>query len=257
MRSTSKFFLPALGALAVLGWVGCNTVYPTNYLSTGGPSAATAIDFESGTGVNPTLAEANRPGNQVILPGAAMVINPTSGYGTGSGALASPGANGTGFCYHVSGAVTDTGNATYPSLQLQIPLEKSPSVTAYYDAQLFTGVKFYLKVMGTDNAGKRVFSIPVAQTEPPSAGGDCNLSAPSNACYNDFVVNYASTGGVWQSTTAPFATFTRGAYGAAISPTTLSGLNLQQILYLDWAESNNNVPGNLTIDFYVDEVQFY
>jgi len=257
MKSNSKIILPVLAALGVMGWVGCNTAYPTNYLSTSGPSAATVLDFESGTGVYATLAEANRPGNLVILPGAAMVINPTAGYGSGAGALVSPGANGTNFCYHISGSVTDTGNASYPSLQLQIPLEKSASVTAYYDAELFTGVKFYLKVMGTDNAGKRIFSIPVAQTEPPSSGGDCSPSASPNACYNDFFVNYSSTSGAWQPFSSSFSSFTRGAYGSTITPTTLSGLNLRQILYLDWSESNNNVAGNIIIDFYVDEIQFY
>jgi hypothetical protein len=237
--------------------VGCNTAYPTNYLSSSGPSAATVIDFESGTGVNANLAEANRPGNQVILPGAVMVINPSAGYGSGAGALVSPGANGTNFCYHVSGSVTDTGNSSYPSLQLQIPLEKSSSVTAYYDGELFTGVKFYLKVMGTDNAGKRSFSIPVAQTEPPASGGDCVPSNPSNACYNDFAITFPATGGAWQPVSTLFSSFTRGAYGAAVTPTTLSGLNLQQILYLAWSESNNNNPGTVIVDYYVDEIQFY
>jgi hypothetical protein len=71
------------------------------------------------------------------------------------------------------------------------------------------------------------------------------------------VITYTGTGGAWTLTTAPFSSFTRGSYGAAISPTTLSGLNLQQILMLNWSESNSNVPGTINIDFYVDEVQFY
>jgi hypothetical protein len=83
------------------------------------------------------------------------------------------------------------------------------------------------------------------------------LSASPNSCYNDFAVTYPATGGAWQAASYSFSSFARGAYGAAISPTTLSGLNLQQILMLNWAESNSNTPATITVDFSVDEVQFY
>jgi len=257
MKSNSKQAL-ALLALGALVWAGCQMAAPTSYshlISTG----ALVVNFDGASpmNVNPQLAEANRPTNNdtVIIPGAVGIVGATGV--VVSSALVAPGAAGTAQCLHVFGTVNDPGNASYPSIQMQLPLEKSASVSAFYDASFFSGVKFYVKVAGSDSAGKRIFSIPIAQTQPPSAGGSCNLGATSNACYNDFFVTYNNTNGAWVQVTAPFSSFTRGNYGAAVSPTTLSGTNLQQILMLDWTESNNNVAGLINVDFSVDEVQFY
>lgn len=257
MKSGFKLFLPLAG-LGALVWAGCETQLPTSY-SHLASSAAMVINFEGANplSVNAGLAEANRPDNTVMLPGAVVFAIPNSGYGSGSGAVANPGAVNTSHCYHTSGTVIDKGDNTYPAVQIQIPLEKSASVSAYYDAGFFHGVKYYLKVMGDDTAGSRKFSIPVAQTQPPSAGGNCNPNAASNACYNDFTVGYANTNGNWVLTSADFSTFTRGNYGSSITPTTLSGSNLQQILMLSWMEGNLNVAGTVNVDFYIDEVQFY
>ena len=256
MKSGFKLFLPLAG-LGALVWAGCETQLPTSY-SHLNSIGSVVIDFESGLGVNPNLAEANRPNNRVQLPGVASLAQPSSIiYGSGAMALVSPGALNTSNCFHVFGKVIDTGNNTYPALQIQIPLEKSASVSAFYDAGFFHGVKFDIKVMGDDNAGSRKFSIPVAQTQPPSAGGNCNPNAASNACYNDFTMSYPNTNGNWVLTSADFSTFTRGNYGSSISPTALSGSNLQQILMLTWMEGNLNVAGTVNVDFYIDEVQFY
>lgn len=255
MKSNFKILLP-VAALGAMVWAGCQTQAPTSY-SHLTSSGAMVVNFEGGSplNVNPGLAEANRPGNTVIIPGAVGVVGATGV--VVSSAVVSPGAGGTPQCLHVFGTVNDPGNASYPSIQMQLPLEKSASVSAFYDASFFSGVKFYIKVAGNDTAGKKIFSIPIAQTQPPSAGGSCSPSAASNACYNDFNVTYANTNGAWQLVTAPFSTFTRGNYGSAVTPTTLSGTNLQQILMLDWTESNNNVAGLINVDFSVDEVQFY
>ena len=252
MKSNFKFYL-ILAPLGILSLIGCNTQYPSSYLPSTGPNPGLVINFESGLAVNPGLAEVNRPGNVVAAAGSAALGG--SGTTGPSIALVSPGAANTSQCIHVTGSVTDPGNATYPSLQFQVSLDTSGA--GFYDAGLFTGVKFYLKVQPGDTAGKRSFSIPVAQTQPPSAKGTCNLSASPNACYNDFASSYPNTNGNWQLLTLPFSSLARGPYGAAISPTTLSGLNLQQILMLNWAESNNNVSGTVNVDFYLDEVQFF
>jgi hypothetical protein len=250
--------LPAFAILGALVWAGCQTQYPTSYshlTSTG----SLVVNFEGANplNVNPGLAEANRPNNMVIIPGAVAITLPPSGYGSGGSAVVSPGAANTAHCFQTFGTVIDKGDNKYPSIQIQIPLEKSASVSAFYDAELFQGVKFYIKVMGDDTAGTRTFSIPVAQTMPPSNGGNCNPNAASNACYNNFAVSYANTNGNWVLVSSGFSAFTRGNYGAAISPTTLSGANLQQILMLQWGEGNQNVAGTANIDFYIDEVEFY
>ena len=82
-------------------------------------------------------------------------------------------------------------------------------------------------------------------------------SAASNACYNNFGYAYGNTGGNWQLVVLPFSSLTRGNYGSALTPPTLSGANLQQIVGLQWSEGGNNVPGTVNVDFYVDEIQFF
>ena len=243
--------------LGALGWAGCKTDAPTSYLSSNGPSATMVCDFESGLTVNPNLAEANRPGNHVKT--VATIV------GTGSPnvtpLIVTPGADNTGHCVWMDSPVTDPGNASYPAVEFVIPIEAAPttlngaSVTVF-DASLFTGIKFYLKVMSDDTAGSRSFSIPVLQTSNPP-NGTCNPAAASNACYNNFEYVYGNTGGVWQLQTLPFSIFTRQNYGAAVTPTTLSGANLQQIVSLMWSEGNQNVKGTINVDFYVDQIQFY
>src|SRR5581483_2360232 len=100
MKSNFKIFV-LLAALGALGWTGCNTAFPTSYMPSSGPSAAMVANFESGLSVNPQLAEANRPGNQVVVPGA---VSPIGGSGVVlNSALASPGAAGTSQYMHVWG----------------------------------------------------------------------------------------------------------------------------------------------------------
>lgn len=255
MKSNSKLVL-LLTAFGAMVWAGCQMQAPTGYshITSGGDVVAN-FDGANPLSVNLSLAEANRPNNTVITAGSVVIVGATGV--VVSSALVSPGAAGTADCLHVFGTINDPGNATYPEIQMQVPLEKSASVSAYYDASFFTGIQFYIKTAGSDTAGKRIFSMPIAQTQPSSAGGDCNPSAALNACYNDFFITYNNTNGAWQLVTAPFSSFTRGNYGSAVTPTTLSGTNLQQILMLDWLESNNNVAGFINVDFSVDQIQFY
>ncbi len=247
MKSNSKFIL-GLVFLAGLVWAGCQTTqYPSSYLSTAGSNPAMVVNFESGLQVSSTLAEANRPGNQIQTAGTIV--------GTGSPfvtpLLASPGANGTSTCVHMVGTVTDPGNASYPAILLAIPLEMAGS--GRYDASLFSGIKFYYKVAASDTASTRVFSIPIVKTSVAPAG----TCATYNTCYNNFSVSYAPTGGSWALATIPFKSMTRGNYGGSFTPSDLSGVNLQEFLSLQWSEGNQNVPATVNVDFSVDEVQFF
>src|SRR5579871_3917253 len=215
MRYNFKIFLAVLGGLA-LGWMGCQTSFPTSYLSTNGPSVSMVCDFESGLSVNPNLAEADRQGNHVKTAGGIV--------GTGSPnvtpLIVAPGANNTGHCVWLNSPVVTPPppNNSYQAVQFVIPID-SASFTIngsnfnVYDASLFSGIKFYLKVMGDDTAAVRSFSIPVLQTSTPP-NGTCNAAATSNACYNGFAYSYGSTGGNWQLVTLPFASLTRGNYGS-------------------------------------------
>ena len=246
MKSNSKILFLALVVTIWFG-TGCQSQYPTSYLSSTGPNPAMVVDFESGLTVNSNLAEANHQNNVVqspgnIVPNGSPLLTP---------ALVSPGANGTGNCVHLAGSVTDPGNATYPAALLTIPIEAGGN--GRYDASLFSGIKFYIKTSPADNVGTRSFAIPIVKTSVAPAG-TCALY---NSCYNNFAYAYTATNGNWQLVSIPFNTMARQSYGGAISPTTLSGTNLQDILSLQWSEGNQNVPGTVTVDFYVDEVQFF
>ncbi len=277
MKSGFKFFT-LLAAFMALGWIGCQTQVPTSYLSTNGASPSLIANFDvnpsnwptpyattvpsnqpsSGpitdvTGkpvtvypVNNNLAEPDKTNNLVSNPGQISVIS--------AGAtmmLVAPGANNTSDCAWVSGTVTDLGNLAYPTNGLQLPIES----TGYYNGGLFTGIKFYIKIMPDDTALVRSFAIPVAQTIPVTAtGGSCTAGSK---CYDNFSYSLSSTGGNWQLMTVPFLSMTRASWGNNITPSTLSGINLEQILPMTWTEGNNNVAGIANIDFYVDEINFY
>ena len=245
MKSNFKFF-PAI-ILGALASVGCNVQYPSSYLSSNGPNPAMVINFENGLTVSSNLAEANRPGNKVLTAGTIVA----TGSPLVTPIIVSSGAANTANCVHMQGPVTDPGNATYPAVELVIPLEAGGN--GQYDASLFSGIKFYLKVASDDNAGTRSFSIPIVKTSPAPAG-TCSLY---NSCYNNFAYAYSSTNGNWQLVILPFTSLARASYGGSFTPSTMSGTNLQQILSLQWSEGNNNVAGTINVDFYVDEVQFF
>ncbi len=247
MKSNSKLILGVLGFSALL-WVGCEkTQYPSSYLTATGPNPAMVINFESGLQVSSNLAEANRPGNLIQTPGLIAA----TGSPSVTPLIASPGANGTADCVHMVGSVTDPGNASYPAILLLIPIETAGS--GHYDASLFSGIKFYIKVAASDTASTRVFSIPIVKTSVAPAG----TCATYNTCYNNFAFTYPNTGGAWVLETIPFTSMTRGNYGGSFTPSTLSGANLQEILSLQWSEGNQNVPATVNVDFAVDEVQFF
>lgn len=250
MKSNFKI-LPLAAVLGAVVWAGCQTQYPTSY-SHLASSAGLVTNFESGLGVNPGLAEANKPGNQVQTAGTISATgNPSV-----TPLIVSPGANNTAHCVHMFATFQDQANGGYPAALLSIPLEAAGNHN--YDASFFTEVQFYIKVAVDDNASTRSFIIPIAPTVATTSGGTCVPNPSSGGwCYANFSATYPATNGSWQLITLPFASITRPTYGVPLTPSTFSGVNLQQILSLEWSEGNNNVAGNVTADFYVDEVQFY
>jgi hypothetical protein len=240
MKYGSKLFL-LLALTALLGW-GCQSMAPTGAL--GGSSANSSnlvINFEGtpATVVNPFLAEAGVPGNVVQSPGNISVD--VAGGVTFDG-IVSPGANGTAHAYQVSGPVTGS------ICQMIITLD-TKSTSGYYNASLFKGVQFYMRVMTDDNCTSRQFSIPIAQTMPVTNGGTC-----LSGCYDHFGYTYQGTGGKWQLYALNFSSLTRNSYGSAVNPPTLTGSNLAQFVQLQWQENGG---GSSNADFGIDEVQFY
>jgi hypothetical protein len=227
----------------------CKAKYPTSALPQADALASTGVLNFDGAGaavttVNATLAEADMPGNVIQRSGAVQF--------TGGGAawsLVSPGAEGSARALRVSGAVTEV------RLQLWIPLD-TLSPTGYYNASLFSGIRFYLKVASADNTSPKYFSLPTSQTMP-APQGTCLTK-----CYDHFGATYSSTGGQWTLVSLDFSSLTQGGWGTKAVPSTFSGDNLKQVVQLQWQEDNPNfgLSGPVTssnADFQIDQIQFY
>jgi len=240
------------------------------------PNRLRVADFEGGVpAINPTLFNPSNPCPPaptpvptlgcyaMSLPGAVTFVNNFGNPGAssatiynssvapdfsipGSGVLA-PGAEGSINAFHAYGRVTDGGDAKYPTLDLQAQVNSG----APYDASFFSGVRFYLKVGLADNATKRIFAVPLFATQGTPSGG-----CTSN-CYDHFFVNYESTNGAWRLFNVDFLSMGRQGFGAGLTPPTLSGDNLKQVLWLMWQEGRNNTAGSSIVDLWVDSIEFY
>ena len=193
-----------------------------------------------------------KPGNQAAFvvvnnfPALASAATANNVQGPGLG------ANGEDYAFHETAAVTDLGDFEYPAIDLQAQFEGG----AFYDASAWTGVKFMMKVGPGDTALHRIFSIPVFQTQAVAGGGGC-LAGPK-LCYDHFAADYsAGTGGEWKQFNYLFSDLHQLVAGAIPNPPTLSGINLQQVLWLQWEEGRNNSPGTCTLDLWIDQVEFY
>jgi hypothetical protein len=258
-------FFVATGFALILG---CNSSLPP----VGAYSAPATVlnrslvaDFENNSpDINPDLFEMNNPPTYVlksplITPGSStfLTVNNFQTLATASGGVvgsgANPlGANGSDYSFHESGAVTDLGDFEYPSIDLQAQFEAGN----FYDASLFKGIKFMMKVGPGDTALHRIFSIPVYQTVAVAGGGGCTQGP--KLCYDHFAADYsAGTGGQWKQFSYLFSDLHQLVAGAIPNPPTLSGANLQQVLWLQWEEGRNNSPGTCTLDLWVDNVEFY
>ena len=260
MKLSSKLLLSGVLVIA-LGVCACNTkVPPTNAYSAPNttPNYNLVANFDAPPGgsvsINPNLFEVGAPGNQVIHPGGVTLVNtfPAS-IPFALGTLISPGSDGTGFAFRTFANLNDPGNGSYPEVDVEARLESGNE----YNMSFFTGVKFYLNVAGDDTAGKRIFEIPTYQTQAVQGGGGCDNS--SGKCYDHFFVPYSSTNGKWALVSHAFTDFQRQGFGWPFvpGPQNLAGNNLTQVLWLMWAENNNNVQGNVIVDFSIDDVEFY
>jgi hypothetical protein len=276
MKSNSKRGLFRLaGAFAILGGLvlfmnsGCQTSTTTPgfgvYTAPNSVANSNRVDqFTTGSvAINPNLFENNNPPSYVLkTPGSVTFVNNFPTYGSGNGQLV-PLPNGnvpravSPYAFQMSGAVTDLLDNTFPALDLEIPMENY----TYYDANHFSGVKFYMRVANDDTAAHRVFAIPVAQTVPTGTNNGTCPAGPKR-CYDHFAADYSGgTGGQWLLSSYNFSDLQQLQSGYAPVPPTLTGdngANLKQTLWLQWEEGNNNkVPGLAKIDVYIDDIEFF
>ncbi|HUO56641.1 MAG TPA: hypothetical protein VMV05_00545 [bacterium] len=168
------------------------------------------------------------------------------------GLVQAPGANSSPLAFHETGTIIDRGDFVYPSLDLQARLEGGN----FFDASHFTGVKFMLKVGNADTTTHRQFNIPVYQTQAVDGGGGCT-DGP-RLCYDHFAADFsAGTGGQWKQFSYLFSDLHQLVAGSIPNPPTLTGINLQQVLWLQWQEGRNNNPGVSSIDLWIDDVELY
>jgi hypothetical protein len=89
-----------------------------------------------------------------------------------------------------------------------------------------------------------------------AGGGGCTQGP--KLCYDHFAADYsAGTGRQWKQYSYLFSDLHQLVAGAIPNPPTLSGANLQQVLWLQWEEGRNNSPGTCTLDLWIDNVEFY
>jgi hypothetical protein len=264
-----------LGGLVLFMGSGCQTSAPGFGVY---PSPATVLNtnrvdqFNMGTSViNPNLFENNNPPSYGLrTPGSVTLVNNFGTYGAlspegtdpGLGLEASGGPAGDpagAACFRMSGAVTDLLDGKFPALDMEVPMENYSAT--YYDANHFTGVKFYLKVANDDTAFHRVFAIPVAQTVPIGTNNGSCPAGPKQ-CYDHFAADYSGgTGGQWVLSSYNFSDLQQLQSGYAPTPSTMTGgngANLKQVEWLQWEEGNNNKrPGQAIVDVYVDDIEFF
>ncbi len=155
------------------------------------------------------------------------------------------GANGTKMAAHVSGTLANKGDATYPAFLLSGKFTPA----GYYDAGAFSGIRFYYKCPN-DQASNRRFNIATAPTTPPSAGGTC-----ASNCYDHFGQDLSQAND-WTLVTVSFKDAKRIGWGSPVAPPDFTD-HLNQIIDIEWTHNTQNTPGKVTIDYWVDEVEFY
>jgi len=267
----SKFTTFAVMVLAVFlaaAW-GCKGKYPP-------VSSMTRTAASMSDNVIDTFEDANAFYNPALrgAPNGTWVNYGTAGQGVlNTSNFVVPNANPSGInttatAAHLLGTLKDPGNASYPEATLQGRFNVAPacdrtdprnlSKCVFYDASSFTGLRYMVRIASADTAVKRRFKMTIANTVPVANGGFCiACGLPGGGCWNAFGGDFTVPRDTWVQQSYTFATMTREAWGCAIIPASFSGINLKQLIGLDWCASRDNVLGTSLIDFWVDEVEFF
>jgi hypothetical protein len=157
------------------------------------------------------------------------------------------GANGTMWAIHVSGKLINKGDNTYPSFLLMGKFKPR----GFYDASPFHGIRFYYKWPADDQGTTRRFNIPIAATVPSSSGGTC-----TDGCSNHYGVDLTKTD-AWVEKQLAFTDLSRrSGWGSPVTPPEFTE-HLKEIVDLEWMDSCDNNTGTYTMDYWVDEVEFF
>jgi hypothetical protein len=256
--------LSGVFSLVLIGNQGCTAKMPasTTFVATATPTVPPNVadnmdDCDSN--MNPAMSGVNSSGSPLGFWVASSWGDPGNLINGAAGAnvvfCGNVGANNTNGAIHLYGTIKDNGDGQYPSFQLEGKFKGS----LYFDSTVYgyRGVRFYYKT-GTDTCTFRRFNLPIAATSPPATGGYC-----ATACYDHFGASLLATNGVWTQRSYYFnATLgtpflQRQGFGSAITPATLSGNHLKQLIQVQWQFGRNGSAGTASVDYWIDEVEFF
>ncbi len=253
----SSKFLAACGILGFILLAGCGAVF----VNEGSKNASLAhglanpekntikVNVTKDASVISNFDDGSNNGNPKLFgDGSGTWATMTwAGNAVNSNFVVKGGANGTKMAAHVFGSLTDKGDASYPEFDLQFNFKGKD----LYDASNFAGIKFYYKCPAADQALKRRFNIATAPTLPMSDGGTCE-----SACYNHYGANLKPISD-WTALSYNFSDLTRlPGWGSPVAPPELTE-HLKEFIYIKWGHSADNAAGTYTIDYWVDEVEFF
>jgi hypothetical protein len=267
MRRKKHFWMPVLLGVSMISVFllmifsnqGCTAKMPvsTTFVATATPTVQPIVidNLEDGdTYLNPAMCGTTSTGVPLGF-WVASTWGPSSNVINGmSGAnivfCDGMGANNTSCAIHIYGNITDVTPTTYPSFQLEGKLRGG----SYLDISQYgyTGVRYYMKIGTGDNCLYRRFNVGIGATTPQAGGGYAN----STNAYSHFGATLTTTGGVWTQKTFIFTSLIR-AFGTPLSPSTLSGNHLKELLEVEWQFGRNGSSGSSTVDYWIDEVEFF
>ncbi len=130
-----------------------------------------------------------------------------------------------------------------------------------YDALTpgFTGVRFYYKLGSADTcAAFRRFDVAIQQTLPIADGGDgtCQPDVANHDCFDHFGAFLpAAPTNTWSLRSYTFVSLTRRSFGEPLTGNLLDYRS--NFVKLVWQHGLNGVPGSATVDYWVDQVEFF
>ncbi|HTA77485.1 MAG TPA: hypothetical protein VK791_10035 [bacterium] len=178
----------------------------------------------------------------------------------------------------VTGFINDPENALYPpgpGNPDPISFEIFPYVSlsgatagfngipAAYDISPFQGIEFYVNISSVDSAVDRVFLVSGLQDSPrspnPPVGVCGDPDRPDDGhCFDAFQYDYTnSPRDQWVLVQKNWSDFKQYGFGSPMTPPTLTGTNLQQVVGFEWAETNGSQAGPITINYSLAGIRFF
>ncbi len=272
----------------VVGGNISNLMNTNLYTHTGEPAITTAncLVKASSYGMTPVTVISGPLPFELITP--TPVFNPethpfvASSYGTSvwqgfyNYSIIQTGLTNTTNQYgiHVTGFINDPENALYPpgpGNPDPIAFEIFPyfgtagfnGIASTYDISPFQGIEFYVNVSSVDTAVDRVFLVSGLQDSPRSANppvGVCgDPDRPDDGhCFDAFQYDYTnSPRDQWVLVQKNWSDFKQYGFGSPMTPPTLTGTNLQQVVGFEWAETNGSQAGPITINYSLSGIRFF